>query len=38
MVQKIYLGVGKVLTAQEARDILNRAGAGLSGPAPTPTT
>ncbi len=29
MVQKVYLGVGKVLTAQEARDLLNRAGAGL---------
>lgn len=29
MVQKIYLGVGKVLTADEARDILNRAGADL---------
>lgn len=32
MVQKIYLGVGKVLSADEARDILNRAGAGLVGP------
>lgn len=31
MIQKIYLGVGKVLTEQEARDILNRAGAGLKG-------
>lgn len=30
MVQKVYLGVGTVLTAVEARNILNRAGAGLS--------
>ena len=29
IVQKIYLGVGVVLTASEARAILNRAGAGL---------
>lgn len=28
-VQKIYLGVGVVLTAEEAREILNRAGANL---------
>lgn len=33
-VQKIYLGVGKVLTAAEAREILNREGAGLTGPGP----
>lgn len=33
-VQKIYLGVGKVLTSEEAREILNREGAGLTGPAP----
>lgn len=29
MVQKVYLGVGKVVTAPEARALLNRAGAGL---------
>jgi HK97 family phage portal protein len=29
MVQKVYLGVGVVLTAEEAREILNRAGANL---------
>ena len=34
MVQKVYLGVGVVLTAEEARQILNKAGAGLTGPAP----
>ena len=28
--QKIYLAVGKVITAEEARSILNRAGAGLA--------
>lgn len=31
LIQKIYLGVGKVLTADEAREIANRAGAGLTG-------
>ena len=31
MIQKIYLGVGVVISPQEARDILNRAGAGLTG-------
>lgn len=36
MIQKIYLGVGIVLTSEEARDILNRAGAGLDGAAPAP--
>jgi len=36
MVQKVYLGVGKVLTTEEAREILNRAGAGLTGPGPPP--
>jgi hypothetical protein len=36
MVQKIYLGVGSVLTTEEARAILNQAGAGLTGPGPTP--
>lgn len=35
-IQKIYLGVPDVLTAEEARDIVNRLGAGLSGQAPTP--
>lgn len=34
LIQKIYLGVGKVLTADEARAIANRAGAGLVGPLP----
>jgi HK97 family phage portal protein len=34
MVQKIYLGVGIVLSAEEARDILNRGGAGLSAQVP----
>lgn len=31
LVQKIYLGVGTVLTPDEAREIANRAGAGLVG-------
>lgn len=31
MVQKVYLGVGKVLTEDEARQLLNRAGAELGG-------
>ena len=31
LIQKIYLGVGKVLTSDEAREIANRAGAGLDG-------
>lgn len=35
--QKIYLSVGSVISADEAREILNRAGANLDGPAPTPT-
>jgi HK97 family phage portal protein len=35
MVQKIYLGVGKVLTEEEARDLLHDAGASFSGPLPT---
>lgn len=30
MIQKVYLGVGVVLTDEEARTILNRAGAGLA--------
>jgi phage portal protein BeeE len=37
MIQKIYLGVDVVLSADEARKILNAAGAGLTGPLPTPT-
>lgn len=37
IIQKIYLGVGKVVTADEARDIVNKAGAGLTGTF-TPTT
>lgn len=39
MIQKIYLGVGVVLTADEARDILNSGGANLTGsyePSGTP--
>ena len=42
MVQKVYLGVGTVLTADEARAILNQAGAQLpmgglpARPAPAP--
>lgn len=35
MVQKVYLGVGTVLTAEEAREMLNRAGAGLAVPTPS---
>ena len=34
LTQKIYLGVGKVITVEEARGILNKAGAGLTGPGP----
>jgi len=34
MVQKVYLGVGTVITEDEAREILNAAGAGLKIPAP----
>lgn len=37
-IQKIYLGVGKVVTTEEAREILNRDGAGLTGPGPTAPT
>lgn len=33
-IQKIYLGVGAVITPEEAREILNREGAGLVGPGP----
>lgn len=36
MIQKIYLGVGVVVTEEEARDIINRGGAGVpAGPLPT---
>ena len=35
MLQKIYLAVGVVITEDEAREIANRAGAGLTGPGPT---
>lgn len=38
MVQKVYLGVGVVLSADEARELLNKAGAGLTGPAPDTST
>lgn len=34
MVQKVYLGVGKVITADEARQMLNAAGANLDIPGP----
>ena len=34
MVQKVYLGVGVVITADEARDLLRRAGAVLPGSLP----
>lgn len=34
MVQKIYLGAGKVISVEEAREILNRAGADLSAEVP----
>ena len=34
--QQIYLAVGTVITAEEAREILNRNGAGLKGPGPGP--
>jgi HK97 family phage portal protein len=34
MIQKVYLGVGKVISAEEARALLNRAGAGLELPGP----
>lgn len=35
-VQKVYLGVGPVLTQEEARELTRRAGANLTGPGPTP--
>jgi phage portal protein BeeE len=34
MLQQVYLAVGTVITTQEARELLNREGAGLSGPGP----
>jgi HK97 family phage portal protein len=37
-VQKLYLGVPAVLSPDEARTILNRAGAQLTGPAPEPAS
>lgn len=37
MVQKVYLGVGTVITAAEARELLNRAGAALDPDAPVAT-
>ncbi len=33
-IQKVYLGVGKVITSDEARQIANSAGAGLAVPGP----
>jgi hypothetical protein len=36
LLQKLYLGVGVVITAEEARDLLNDAGAGLTGDLPLP--
>ena len=36
MIQSIYLGVGSVITWEEGRDILNRAGAGLNLTTPQP--
>lgn len=36
MIQSIYLGVGVVITWDEAREILNRAGAGLNTSVPPP--
>jgi hypothetical protein len=37
IVQKVYLGVGPVLSQEEARDILRRAGAELGEDLPAPT-
>jgi hypothetical protein len=34
MIQKAYLGVGVIISAEEGREILNRAGANLTGPPP----
>jgi phage portal protein BeeE len=38
MIQKGYLGVGTVVTTEEARDLLNKAGGELDGPGPTSPT
>lgn len=38
MIQKVYLGVGVVVSAEEARELLTRAGADLPGALPAPTT
>lgn len=35
LIQKVYLGVGPVITESEARDLANRAGAGLTGTGPS---
>lgn len=37
IIQKVYLGVGKVLTSDEARTIVNKGGGGLTGSFTTPT-
>lgn len=34
LLRSVYLAVGKVVTAEEARELLNRVGADLTGPAP----
>jgi hypothetical protein len=36
LIQKIYLGVGVMLSPDEARRIANEAGAGLTGPYQAP--
>lgn len=36
MLQKIYLAVGSVVSVDEARELMNRAGAGLAGSLPVP--
>jgi hypothetical protein len=36
-IQKVYLGVDKVVDIEEARDLARRAGANLTGPGPRPT-
>lgn len=35
-IQKVYLGVGVVVSDEEARELVRRAGANISGPLPTP--
>lgn len=37
VIQKVYLGVGKVLTQEEARDLVRRSGANLTGTGPAAT-